>query len=106
MRFHPGLDRYIMLFAYGFGDTIHMRTATALEGPWTEPTFLAACDLPKDDPDAFCATPALHLELMADWRPNELVVSYEVGTTAQDQEERRQRDRLAYWPRLARLALP
>lgn len=106
VRFHPGLDRYIMLFAYGFGDTIHMRTATAPQGPWSEPAVVGPCDLPKDDPEAFCATPALHLELMADWRPDELVVSYDVGTTAADQDERRRRDRLAYWPRLARLALP
>ena len=67
---------------------------------------MAPCDLPEDDPAAFWASPALHLELMTDWRPDELVVTYEVGSTSEDQAERREADPAAYWPRLVRLTLP
>lgn len=106
VRFHPGLDSYILLFAHGFGTQIEMRLAPSPEGPWTAPVVVADCELPASDPDAFCATPALHLELMNDWRPEQLAVTYDIGTLAPDAEARRAAAPAAYWPRLVRFELP
>jgi len=105
VRYHPGVGRYVLLFAHGFGTQIEIRTAPEPQGPWTAPSVLADCDLPADDPDAFCATPAMHLELMSDWHPDDLAVTYDIGTLAPDAEARRLADPAAYWPRLVRLPM-
>ncbi len=106
VRYHPGLDSYVMLFAYGFGTQVELRTAQAPEGPWIDEGVLMDCELPADDPDAFCSTPALHLELMSDWRPNEWAITYEIGSLAPDAEARRLAHPARYWPHLVRVQGP
>jgi hypothetical protein len=70
------------VYAASFGGSLETHTSTAVLGPWTSGPTLAACDLPTSDTHAFCAGPVVHTELMDPTRPSELVVSYQVGTTA------------------------
>lgn len=98
--------RFVHLYAVGFGTRIEAHAAGAPEGPWTSLGWIADCDLPSDDGQAFCAGPAVHPELGDPLRPNELVVSYDVATTAADWEERRREAPEEYWPRLVRLVVP
>ncbi|MDQ3033264.1 MAG: DUF4185 domain-containing protein [Myxococcota bacterium] len=95
---------FLHVYAVGFGTRLELQRATAPEGPWSEPVVLAECELPADDPGAYCAGPVVHLELFDPMRPSELVVGYSVGTTSPDGAERRARDRASYWPRVVRLA--
>ncbi|MBX7190763.1 MAG: DUF4185 domain-containing protein [Sandaracinaceae bacterium] len=94
----------VHLYAVGFGSTIELTRAERPEGPWSPPTTLVPCELPADDPDAYCAGPIVHLELFDPTRPDEIVVSYAIGTTASDGAERRARSPERYWPRVVRVA--
>lgn len=87
------------VYAIDFGSTIQSDVASDATGPWTSGATLATCDLPSDDPKAFCAGPTVHGALSDPTRPGELAITYGVGssslsgpptnTTPED-----------YWPRL------
>ncbi|HEX8794800.1 MAG TPA: hypothetical protein VF765_27830, partial [Polyangiaceae bacterium] len=57
----PGALTHV--YVVGFGSTLQRHVAPAPEGPWTDGPDLGACDLPSDDPHAFCAGPVVHPEL-------------------------------------------
>jgi hypothetical protein len=69
------------VYAVGFGSNLETHTASTPDGPWAKGPNLARCDLPADDPKAFCAGPVVHPEL-SDPTRSELVISYGVGSTA------------------------
>jgi hypothetical protein len=94
----------VHVYAIGFGRAVAITRAARPEGPWSAAPVLAPCELPADDPGAYCAGPVVHLELFDPTRPNEIVVSYAIGTTALDGAERRAREPASYWPRLVRVA--
>jgi hypothetical protein len=96
-------DSFLHIYAIGFGSSIELTTAPRPEGPWSPSHTLVACELPKRDPDAYCAGPVIHLELFDPMRPNELVISYSVGTTAAEQTELRRAHPEDYWPRVMRV---
>lgn len=97
---------YLHVYAAGFGRELRLHTAAAPEGPWSSSTLLAPCELPPDDPGAYCAGPQVHRELIDPMDPGAIVVSYSVGSTSEDQDARRAADPDAYWPRIVRLRLP
>jgi hypothetical protein len=88
---------FLHIFAPEFGSTVQLQRASQPEGPWTAPSALASCDLPAADRGAFCMGPVVHTELGDPTRPAELVVSYNVKTTASAPLP----DVDAYWSRLA-----
>jgi hypothetical protein len=92
------------VYVVGFGGTVEITRADRPEGPWSPAIALVPCELPADDPDAYCAGPVVHLELFDPTTPNQIVISYAVGTTAPDGAARRARDPASYWPRLVRVA--
>lgn len=94
---------FLHVYAIGFGSTIEATHADRPEGPWSPASTLVACELPADDPDAYCAGPGVHVELFDPTRPNELVISYAIGTTADDGPARREAAPDAYWPRVVRV---
>ncbi len=102
----PRGNGYLHVYAAGFGSDLRLNTAPAPEGPWTAAITLAPCELPADDPGAYCAGPQVHRELLDPLAPSELVVSYSIGSTSADQADRRMRNPDAYWPRIVRVALP
>jgi hypothetical protein len=61
---------------------------------------IGPCQLPPGDSHAFCAGPVVHQELADPSRPGEVVISYGVGTTAQNQDQLRAAAPLDYWTRL------
>jgi hypothetical protein len=101
----PRGSGFLHVYAIGFGNELLVSTASAPEGPWSAARRLAACDLPADDPGAYCAGPTVHRELLDPLDPGTLVVGYSVGTTSDDGAERRARNPAAYWPRIVRLPL-
>jgi hypothetical protein len=94
------------VYAAGFGTEIRLHTAARPEGPWASSVLLAPCELPADDPGAYCAGPQVHRELLDPMDTSMLVVSYSIGSTSADQAERRMRNPDAYWPRIIRMRLP
>lgn len=70
------------VYAVGFGSDLQTHGATKPEGPWTKGPSLGRCELPRSDANAFCAGPVVHPELADPTRPDEIVVSYGVGTTS------------------------
>jgi hypothetical protein len=87
------------VYAVGFGSTLQRHVASAPQGPWTDGPDLGACDLPADDPHAFCAGPVVHVELADPTRAGELPITYGVGTT-DDQTSRAAANPDGYWTRL------
>lgn len=96
---------YLHVFAAGFGTQLEVQHAPAPEGPWSAPSILASCELPPDDPGAYCAGPVVHRELLDPHDPTTLVVGYSVGTTSPDGAARRAADPAAYWPHIVRAHL-
>lgn len=90
----------------GFGSELRDRRASAPEGPWSAVTSLGRCALPSDDASAYCAGPVAHVELSDPTRPDEVWVSYGVGTTASDGADRTRARPLDYATRFARVTLP
>ncbi|MCA9610048.1 MAG: hypothetical protein KC619_30840 [Myxococcales bacterium] len=88
----------VMIFAPGFANELLVRRAPRPEGPWSREQRLITCDLPAEDPEAFCREPQLHLEKMDPLRPDELVVAYDIGTL--DGAARATLPPRAYWPRM------
>jgi hypothetical protein len=77
--YHPGLGSYVRVFSVGFSSTLEVRSAPAQQGPWTTSRMLVACELPADDPDAFCREPVLRPWLMDPLRPREVALTYDIG---------------------------
>jgi hypothetical protein len=101
----PRGSGFLHVYAIGFGTDLMITTASAPEGPWSPARVLVPCDLPPDDPGAYCAGPTVHRELLDPLAPSTLVVSYSVGTTAEDGPSRRAADPAAYWPHVVRVSL-
>jgi hypothetical protein len=97
---------FIHVYAAGFGSELRMNTAPRPEGPWTASVLLMPCELPADDPGAYCAGPQVHRELLDPMDTSTLVVSYSIGSTSADQNERRMRDPDGYWPHVVRVRMP
>lgn len=93
------------VFTVGFGADLQARRASAPEGPWSSASSLQRCELPGDDPNAYCAGPVAHTELRDPTRPGEVWISYGVGTTAPDGAARARARPEAYATRLARVTL-
>jgi hypothetical protein len=92
----PGAMGLAHVFTVGFGSDLQTHRATAPEGPWSAATSLARCDLPGDDTHSYCAGPVVHRELADPTRPDELPITYGVGSTMVSPGARPE----AYWPRL------
>lgn len=103
MRYVPGLDQIVHLYIAGFGDTVMMRTADRPEGPWSAARRLLDCDMPEDDAEAFCGSPAVRLERIDPRRPEQLAITYDVSTLAEDREARERARPSDYGPRFARV---
>lgn len=97
--------RYLHVYVVGFGSDLEAHVAPAPEGPWTYAGAIAPCILP-DDPQAFCAGPAIHEELADPLDPTTIAVSYSVGSTAEGWGERARRIPPDYWTRLVRVRVP
>lgn len=70
---------YIMVYSeLTLGPRILLRTASAPQGPWSEPTTLYDCPEPATDKRLFVYAPKAHPELS---RPGELLISYCVNST-------------------------
>jgi hypothetical protein len=78
-----------------FGSELQTHVASAATGPWSSGASLGACDLPSDDPKAFCAAPIVHLELADPTRPGELPITYGIGGSGAAAARKE-----AYWARL------
>jgi hypothetical protein len=91
------------VYAVGFGSSVEITRAPRPEGPWSPAVTLVPCDLPPEDPGAYCAGPVVHLELWDPFEPGTIVIGYSIGTTSDDGDARRRSDPSAYWPRLARV---
>jgi len=97
---------FLHVYAAGFAKTLEMHGAAALEGPWSTTGTPAACDLPHDDKDAYCAGPVVHDELVDAAHPNQVPVSYGVGTTSPNGLTLHAQFPDDYWPRLVWLSVP
>jgi hypothetical protein len=99
---HDPRGGFLHVYAIGFGSTVELTHADRPEGPWGEAKELVKCQLPVEDPGAYCAGPVVYLELFDPTQPSELVVGYSVGTTSADGEQRKKANPAAYWPRVVR----
>ncbi len=99
----PRSGVFVHVYVIGFGDRVEITRAPRPEGPWSTTTVLTRCELPDDDPDAYCAGPVVYLDRWDPFAPGELLVGYSIGTTAADGERRRREDPRAYWPRIVRV---
>ncbi len=89
------------VYVADFGGMIQSDIASNVTGSWTPGADIAPCDLPSADPKSFCAGPTVHAALSDPTRPNELPITYGLGTTADtttfDPTSANPND---YWPRL------
>ncbi len=92
----PDGSGFVHLFVAGFGDRIEIQRAEAPEGPWTTPTTFVVCNLPLTDPDAFCAGPAVHLEMTDPRTPDVVHVSYSIGSLAPNASDLRKTQPASY----------
>lgn len=83
------------LYIADFTQSILAQTATAPTGTWSDAPGLGPCDLPAADPHAVCAAPITHLDMSDPTRPDELPVTYGVGSTGVSTGNPDD-----YWPRL------
>ncbi|HEY3254941.1 MAG TPA: hypothetical protein VGJ91_13365 [Polyangiaceae bacterium] len=93
-----GQLRHVYIAEYG--SELQAHSADAVVGPWSNAARLASCALPPD-PKAFCSGVVAHAALSDPTRPNELTVSYAIGTTGSGTGSPDD-----YWPRVARVTLP
>jgi hypothetical protein len=96
---------FVHVYAVGFGSTLETHEAPSVTGPWSAGPTLAACDLAPGDSHGFCAGPVVHSELADPTRPGERVVSYGVGSTA-NQTALAAASPEAYWTRLVWVTSP
>jgi len=52
-------QRWLMLYATPFADSVTVRTGLGIAGPWSASHTLGHCDLPASDPSSFCTNLAL-----------------------------------------------
>lgn len=100
---HDG--RLLVLTVEGFGSEIMALTADAPEGPWRL-SATHACELPADDPGAFCDSARAYPSMRDPERHTELVLAHRIGTTSADRMERITRNPEAYWGRLRFINAP
>jgi hypothetical protein len=105
VRRYPGQDRYLMSYVPPLGNTIVVRAGLGPEGPWSAPVPAATCDVPADDPGAFCAGAVQHPEIAAG-PAGAIAVSYSIASLSSDAAARIQAARERYWPRLAIIPWP
>jgi hypothetical protein len=84
------------LYIPEYGTSIATQSAPTLLGPWSDEGAGASCDIAIGDSEAFCAAPVVHPDLIDPMRPDELPVTYAVGTTRASPIS----DEKSYWPRL------
>jgi hypothetical protein len=96
----------VHVYTPGFGTALEFHGAKGIEGPWSSAGARDACDLPTNDPNAYCAGPVVHEELRDPARPGQLPVTYGVGTTAPNGAALRAQNPDDYWPRLAWITAP
>ena len=101
VKWHGELSRWVMTYVPTLGRDIRMRTAQYFEGPWSDETTLASCDLAGADPDAFCTGGQQHPDLPVTYG-HSVVVSYGIASLKPDLTLPPD----AYWPRLVELDLP
>ena len=87
----------VHVFAVGFGGDLQLQHGPQPEGPWSSASSVLPCAVPAFDDKSYCAGPIVHEELADPARPDELVVSYGLGTTG-PQGAGTAED---YWSRLA-----
>jgi len=92
----PGAMGLAHIFTVGFGSDLQVHRSTAPEGPWSAAASLARCDLPGGDAHSYCAGPVVQRDLADPTRPDELPVTYDVGSTMMSPDARPE----DYWPRL------
>jgi hypothetical protein len=102
----PSSGGMLHVFVGGFGSSVMTQTATSPTGTWSAPASLLDCQLPSIDGMSYCAGPILHPELTDPTRPGEVVVSYEIGSTATNQGTLMSQDPEGYWPHLAWVTAP
>ncbi len=94
----PTSNGFVHVWVDDFGSTLHADTATDPTATWTPSKDLAQCDLPTaDDPKSFCAGPTAHMELADPTRPDELPITYGVGSSSFTTAPGSTDD---YWPRM------
>jgi hypothetical protein len=101
---HAATGLFVLTTIEGFGDRIRVQTAPEPTGPWSPLRIAARCELPPSDPEAFCDGARIFTSRLDPTRPRELVVGYRIGTLSP--EDRRDPDRLAYWPPIVNVPLP
>lgn len=99
----PRGQGFIHVYAIGFGTSLQITRSPRPEGPWSAPEDLAHCVLPDQDPQAYCAGPVIYQELWDPFEPNQLIVGYSIGTTADNGEDLRRETPSAYRPRIVKL---
>jgi len=93
---HPD-GRLLVTSVEGFGDRVVMSTAEAPEGPWLTQPRSQPCALPRDDPSAFCDSARALASLWDPTEPSEVVISYRIGSLAEDWEARFAARPRQYW---------
>ncbi len=83
------------VYIAGFGKTVEGDTAPSLLDDWAPAPTLVSCDLPAGDAHSFCAGPVAHPEIADPTRPNEVPISYSIGSTGPPTSKAND-----YWPRL------
>jgi hypothetical protein len=89
------------VFAVDFADELQAQHAPEPEGPWDDARSSQPCALPKNDDKAYCAGVILHNELADPTRPNEVAVSYGLGTAGAGSGSAAD-----YWSRLVWATVP
>jgi hypothetical protein len=101
LSYLPGAKRYAAVYmAGGIFGTIHVRLATAPEGPWSEPRAVFRCPELDWPIKAFCYSAKAHPELATS--PDELVITY--AANSWDFGQLFSEPRL-YWPRFVRVRI-
>lgn len=83
------------LYIPDFTRSISWQTATAAVGPWSSVPGSIPCDLPDADQKSICAAVVHHPDISDPTQPNEVPVTYAVGSTGTRTDNPDD-----YWPRL------
>lgn len=91
------LRLWVMVSVAGFGDTVFLQhTWRGDPAGWAAPVDVHRCELPPDDPEAFCDSARVLTSLYDGDRHRELTLTYRVDTLAADRPARIARDPEAY----------
>lgn len=92
-------QRWVMVYTHPLGQVLYARTGLSPSGPWSAEHAWARCQLPAEDPEAFCADAAVHTPFH--WSAGgEPAVTYAVRSLVPRAPPE------AYITRLMRVALP